>query len=164
MIVVSDTTPLISLLKIGRLDLLEKLFGIVYVPQAVYKELTINERFSDEAEQIDKSRFVVVKEVKNIGAVNILKRATGLDQGESEAIVLSDEMNADILLMDEVKGRKVSEEMGIKVMGTIGVLMAAYEECELTAVETRGCIDILQQNGRHISQLYYQRLLNMLND
>ena len=38
MIVVSDTTPLISLLKIGRLDLLEKLFGIVYVPQAVYKE------------------------------------------------------------------------------------------------------------------------------
>lgn len=164
MIVVSDTTPLISLLKIGRLDLLEKLFGIVYVPQAVYKELTINERFSDEAEQIDKSRFVVVKEVKNIGAVNILKRATGLDQGESEAIVLSDEMNADILLMDEVKGRKVSEEMGIKVMGTIGVLMVAYEECELTAVETRGCIDILQQNGRHISQLYYQRLLNMLND
>ena len=125
MIVVSDTTPLISLLKIGRLDLLEKLFGIVYVPQAVYRELTIDERFSDEAEQIDKSTFVIVKEVTNMGAVNVLKRATGLDQGESEAIVLSDEMNADILLMDEMKGRKVSEEMGIKVMGTIGVLMVA---------------------------------------
>ena len=164
MIVVSDTTPLISFLKIGHIDLLEKLFGIVYVPQAVYRELTIDERFSDEAEQIDKSTFVIVKEVTNMGAVNVLKRATGLDQGESEAIVLSDEMNADILLMDEMKGRKVSEEMGIKVMGTIGVLMVAYEERELTAMEARGCIEILQKNGRHISQLYYERLLNMLND
>lgn len=164
MIVVSDTTPLISLLKIGRLDLLEKLFGIVYVPQAVYRELTINERFSDEAEQIDKCKFVVVKEVTNIGAVNVLKRATGLDQGESEAIILSDEMNADILLMDEAKGRTVSGQMGIKVMGTIGVLIVAYEENELTAVEARSCIDILQKNGRHISQLYYERLLSMLND
>lgn len=42
MIVVSDTTPLISLLKIGRLDLLEKLFGNVLIPQAVYEELTVS--------------------------------------------------------------------------------------------------------------------------
>ena len=51
MIVVSDTTPLISLLKIDRIDLLEKLFGNVLIPQAVYEELTMDERFKMEASQ-----------------------------------------------------------------------------------------------------------------
>ena len=45
MIVVSDTTPLISLLKIDCIDLLEKLFGQVLIPQAVFDELTANERY-----------------------------------------------------------------------------------------------------------------------
>ena len=50
MIVVSDTTPLISLLKINRIDLLEKLFGDVLIPQAVFDELTADERFQRFAE------------------------------------------------------------------------------------------------------------------
>ena len=49
MIVISDTTPLISLLKINRLDLLEKLFGQVQIPQGVFSELTENPRFRNEA-------------------------------------------------------------------------------------------------------------------
>ena len=49
MIVVSDTTPLISFLKMRRIDLLEKLFGQVFVPRAVYNELTINVQFKQEA-------------------------------------------------------------------------------------------------------------------
>ena len=52
MIVVSDTTPLISLLKINRIDLLEKLFGDVLIPQAVFDELTADERFQLEANRI----------------------------------------------------------------------------------------------------------------
>ena len=46
MIVVSDTTPLISLLKVGHLDLLDKYFGEVQIPQAVFDELTSNKRFA----------------------------------------------------------------------------------------------------------------------
>ncbi len=164
MIVVSDTTPLISFLKIGRMELLERLFGSVLIPQAVYDELTVDMRFVQEARQIEQSKFVEVKPVKNSESVSILKRATGLDQGESEAIVLADELKADVLLMDEVKGRTVSGEMGIKVMGTIGMLMAAYERKELTSKEARECIDVLQNAGRHISQKYYQMLLNMLSE
>lgn len=105
MIVVSDTTPLISLLKIERLDLLEKLFGEVMIPQAVYDELTVDERFKLEAIQIRQKDFIKVKTINNSESASILKRATGLDQGESEAIVLTDELKADILLMDEAKGR-----------------------------------------------------------
>ena len=99
MIVVSDTTPLISLLKINRIDLLEKLFGEVLIPEAVFNELTIDERFQLEANQIRQKKYITVKTITNLNAVNLLKRATGLDLGE----ILTDEYNADLLLMDEAK-------------------------------------------------------------
>lgn len=159
MIVVSDTTPLISLLKINRTDLLEKLFGDVLIPQAVF-----DERFQLEADQIRQKKFIVVKPVNNPESVSILKRATGLDQGESEAIVLTDELKADLLLMDEAKGRNVSAQMGLRIMGTIGILMAAYEEHELTSDEVRECVDGLQRAGQHIGQRHYQMLLSKLKD
>lgn len=57
MIVISDTTPLISLLKINRIDLLEKPFGDVLIPQAVFEELTIDERFRLEADQIRQKKL-----------------------------------------------------------------------------------------------------------
>lgn len=162
MIVVSDTTPLISLLKIKRIGLLEKLFGEVVIPQAVFTELTVDIRFAEEAEVIKNEKFISVKEVSNMASVNILKRATGLDQGESEAIILSDEIQADILLMDEAKGRKISDQMGIHIMGTIGILMVAYGDDILTADEVKKCIDGLQNAGRHIGHKHYQMLLDRL--
>lgn len=164
MIVVSDTTPLISLLKIDRIDLLEKLFGQVLIPQAVFDELIADERFKSEADQIIQKQFIRVKAVKNPESASILKRATGLDRGESEAIVLTDEQNADVLLMDEAKGRTVSFQMGLKIMGTIGILMAAYEENELTEDEVRACVEGLKRAGRHISQKHYQMLLDRLRE
>ena len=100
--------------------------------------------------------------VSNPEAVRILRMATGLDQGESEAIVLTDERKADILLMDEAKGRAISGKMGITVMGTIGILISAYEENLITSEEVRKCIDDLQRSGRHIGERYYQMLLDRL--
>ena len=164
MIVVSDTTPLISLLKINRIDLLEKLFGKVLIPDAVFSELTVDERFQLEADQIRQKEFIVVKSVTNSEAASLLRRATGLDKGESEAIVLTDEWKAELLLMDEAKGRNVSAQMGLRIMGTIGILMAAYEEQELTSDEVRECISGLQRAGRHIGQRHYQALLDRLRN
>lgn len=162
MIVVSDTTPIISLLKINRLNLLEGLFEEILIPDAVYKELTSDKRFADEAKIVQSAAYIKNVMVSNPGAARILKMATGLDQGESEAIVLTDELKADILLMDEAKGREVSRQMGIVIMGTIGLLVSAYEDKLITSVEARKCIDNLQMAGRHIGKKHYKMLLDRL--
>lgn len=82
-------------LKIDRIDLLEKLFGQVLMPQAVFDELTVDERFKFEADQIRQRQFIIIKAIQNPQSANILKRTTGLDQGESEASILTDELSAD---------------------------------------------------------------------
>ena len=164
MIVVSDTTPLISLMKIRHLDLLEKYFGEVQIPEAVFHELTANTRFTDEAEQIRNCPFIHIVKVKDYKSVNLLRRATGLDLGESEAIVLSDNIQADLLLMDEAKGRDVADQMQIRIMGTIGFLMASYQNGNIATEEIKQCIEILRNSGRHIGEKYLQMLLQQIED
>lgn len=162
MIVVSDTTPLISLMKIGHLELVYELFGEIQIPDAVYNELVSSNRFVQEKHQIQGSSFIRKVIVEDVKAVQLLRRSTGLDAGESEAIILSDAVGADLLLMDEVKGRRVAKQMGIGLMGTIGMLMVAYEEEKLSKGEILECVDILRNNGRHISDKLYEQLLQKL--
>lgn len=143
MIVVSDTTPLITLMKIGHLDLLKKTFGEVQIPEAVYTELTSNPRFQTEIAQIQNCPFIHVQKIADKRSVNLLRRATGLDIGESEAIILSDNIHADLLLIDELKGRQVAEQMGIKIMGTIGFLIASFEEKNISETEIIESVEFL---------------------
>lgn len=164
MIVISDTTPLISLMKIGQLELLNLLFGEVQIPTAVFKELVSNSRFPEESRQIRECKFIKEVEVINVSAVNLLRRSTGLDEGESEAIVLSDSIHTSLLLVDEMKGRQVAMQMGIQIMGTIGVLLAANREKLLSREEVMNCIRILKITRRHISDKLYEQLIEKLSD
>lgn len=158
MIVVSDTTPVISLMKAGHLELLQKLFDIVYIPNAVKRELIENETYSEEAGMILDCGFLLVKEVENTKSVMILRNFTGLDAGESEAIILADEKQSDVLLMDEHKGRQVAKKMGITITGTVGILAQAFDEGLLTKDEILLCIERLKENGIRISEKLYQKL------
>ena len=158
MIVISDTTPIISLLKTGRLELLQKLFQVVYVPNAVYKELTENEIYFDEAQMVQECEFLFVEEVENKKSVSILRKFTGLDAGESEAIILADEKQSELLLMDEHKGRQVAKEMGITITGTIGILMQAFDEGMLTKEDVEECMECLKENDIRVSEKLYQKL------
>lgn len=78
MIVVADTTPLISLMKIDKLALLQSLFGKVYIPEAVYQELVRNPLFEREAQIVKNCEYICIIKISDERAVRILRRATGL--------------------------------------------------------------------------------------
>lgn len=96
-------------------------------------------------------------------SVNLFRRATGLDIGESEAIILSDDIHADLLLIDEVKGRQVAEQMGIKIIGTIGFLLASYEEKNISEAEIIEIVEFLRNSNRYISERYLNLLLERIS-
>ena len=158
MIVISDTTPIISLMKAGQLELLQKMFSIVHIPNAVYRELVENEAYSEEIRMVQKCEFILVEEVENAKSVTILQNLTGLDAGESEAIILADEKQSDVLLMDEHKGRQVARKMGITITGTIGILAQAFDEDILTREDVERCIERLKESEIRISEKLYQKL------
>ena len=98
MIVIADTTPLISLLKLNRLDLLKELFSTVYIPNFVLQELISNPKYKSEADTILNSQFIITKSITDTTALHILMRINMLDRGESEAIILANELNAEIIV------------------------------------------------------------------
>lgn len=164
MLVVSDTTPIISLMKDNRLGILKELFKEIVIPEAVYKELISNENFLEEADKIQKSAFIKTVVLEDRKIVDVFQRATGLDQGESEAIIYSDEKGADLLLMDESKGRQVAKQMNIRVIGTLGILQLANEKGLMTGGEVRHTLEVLKANQRHISDELMEIVLKKIRD
>lgn len=159
MIVISDTTPLITLMKAAKLNLLHELFGEIIIPEAMHAELTCNSEFQDEADLINKSDFIKVVSVLNRETVSALQRATGLDLGESEAIVYADENKADLLLVDEAHGRQVALNMGIAIMGSVGILLTAYREGLLSTAEAEDSFHKIIEARRHIDKSIFEKAL-----
>ena len=162
MTVISDTTPIISLIKINRLDLLKKLFGEILIPEAVYRELTTNVTFKNEADIVKNSDFLKTSSVQNRKALEILQASSGLDDGESEAIILADELNSDALIIDERKGRKVAQKLGIRITGTVGVLLQAHNENMITTDEIKQYLEQLRNSNIRLSDSLIQETLSLL--
>ncbi len=94
-----------------------------------------------------------------------MEKITNVPVGMSKYINVSNKENELIrnaLLLDEAKGRAISNQMGFNIMGTIGIIMAAFQENELSADDVLDCIHGLQKAGRYISQKHYQMFLDRL--
>jgi len=136
-------------------------YNEVLIPNAVYNEVCSNPDFSDEANVIKNSSFIKVQVVNNEQSVKIL-RASGLDLGESEAIVLADSLTNSLLLMDERKGRQIAQSMGIKITGTLGILIQAKKSGMVN--EIKPLLDALLNANVRISEALYNSILKQVDE
>ena len=121
--VICDAAVLIGLAKIGKLDLLEKLYEKIYIPWGVYNEVVVRGRSRPGAEEIDQAKWLGKIKVKDRTAVNLL--ASEFGQGESEVLVLGKELKADWVILDDARARTAAVSAGYRVIGLAGILLLA---------------------------------------
>ena len=112
MIVISDTSAITNLAAIQHLQLLPQLYNQVMVPEAVYCELTEIDPPVPGTLEVQTAPWLEVGKVVNRAVVERLQVEGRLDIGESEAIALALELNADLLLIDERRGRAEADRLG----------------------------------------------------
>lgn len=147
-VTVSDTSCLILFYKIGELELLKKLFGKLHITETVSKEF--NQPIPDWFEAVNPTS-------------NLEKGLSSyLDLGEATSIALASEYDDPLLIIDEIKGRKAAKELGIRITGSLGVLVAAKKKGHVQAIKP--LIDKIQRTNFRISKELIERVLEKVNE
>ncbi len=154
MIVVSDTSPILSLALIGRLELLRDLYGSIVIPEAVRFEIIASAQAG--AQEVARADWIMIRTISPDVVLKLLLRE--VDQGEAEAISLALRSNADILLIDDRKARRLAEYLELSVAGLLDVLQEAKQRQLITNVKP--ILDDLIAHARfRLSHKLYQRAL-----
>ena len=110
---VSNTSPIINLACIGQLDILRQLYGLIAIPESVYHEIAVTGSGAAGSREVQTLGWIETKKTTN--RLQVAALLIELDKGEAEAIVLALELNAELLLLDERRGRTVCIAAGIEV-------------------------------------------------
>ena len=155
-IVISNASPLIGLCGIGSLSILEKLWGEIIIPDAVYKEVVLNAAGKPGADMIADAckRWIKVLSVNSKNEVDALQAI--LDEGESEVIALGQELRADLLLLDNREPRLFAGEVNLKVIGVVGIIKLAWQRALITKPIDELCK--LKLNGFWIDDKIIERV------
>jgi predicted nucleic acid-binding protein len=156
--VVLNNTPLVAFWVLGRLDLLRDLFDEILIPPAVEAEfLAVEETVRREA--LGRAPWI------KTAALSHPRRAlayAGLDQGEAEVLALAEERDARLVIIDERKGRRYAERMGLPQTGSLGVLLLAKQAGLIDSVATS--IAKLQEAGLFLSADLVRRALEIAGE
>jgi len=154
MILIADTSPLNYLVQINHFDVVERLYGHIIVPEAVFRELTdLRTPQKVRTLLLDRPEWLHVRLLN--GPLDPSLEYLG--PGEQEAIQLAQELRASAILIDDKQGRAEASKRKLAVIGTLGVLAAAAEQGLLDLPEA---IDRLRQTSFHVSPQILKVLLN----
>ena len=158
--VVVNTTPLIALSHVGQMDILKKLYGEIIIPKAVYRELSVKTE-STCKKAVDRSlEWIRVENIKNQMAKTMYK--TQLHDGEVEVMILSKEIAADVVIIDDANAKKHAKYLGLPVTGTLGVLIKAKREGLIN--ELKPILYQMTENGIYISQSLIELCLKQVGE
>lgn len=159
-VVVSDASPLINLARAGQFNLLSVFYGRIVIPQAVYDEVVTHGAGRDGSREVQSASWIELQTPQDELAVRTL--ATELGRGEATAIVLSQELGASLLLIDEIRGRRIAQQLGLQVRGTLGILARARREKRILSL--REVLDRLRARGTWIEQELYEEVLRLVGE
>jgi uncharacterized protein len=162
-IVISDTSAITNLAAIQQLHLLSQLYERVIIPEAVYCELAdINPPVPGTLE-VQSVSWLEVRQVNSRITVKRLQSEVRLDLGESEAIALALELSAELLLIDERRGRAEADRLGLRITGLLGILVEAKRRNLVVVVKP--LMDALIATSEfRISSALYERILEMVDE
>ena len=153
--VVSNSSPIIHLAKIGHLDLLHDRFGEILIPQAVYEECVIDGKARPEVAAIKQASWLHVAPVVNRDLIRLL--SAEVDRGEAEAIALALEQQAALILLDDADAREKARIYHLKITGIVGILLGAKRTGKLVSLTKT--LTELSRTGFWLSQSLREQLL-----
>lgn len=151
---VSNATPLIYLAKAGRIGLLKKVFGQVFIPENVKIEVV------DRGKQLGEKDAYVVEKAIGEGWIKVLLVDTKeapikLDKGEEATLSLAKNLGLNVVLVDEAPARSAARLMGLTPRGTVFVLLKALEKNEIDLDEFLKILDELIDQGFRLKEEVY---------
>ncbi len=134
--IISNTSCLIVLDNIGLLYVLRELYGNILVTEEVSQE------FDKELED-----WVLIQKIHDEKYFKVINAF--IDKGEASAIVLALETDNSILIIDDLKGRKIAKNLGLSITGTLGVLLKAKQQGLISSLKE--VLDAFKDQGFRIS-------------
>lgn len=157
--VIVNSTPIIALCKAGALNLFKELYGDVTIPQAVYDEVS---RKNDAVRKtLLASPWIHRERVRDDSARRMYKAK--LHDGEVEVMMLAQEHGPDhLVVIDDNAARRAAEYLGLRLTGTVGVLVRAKELGLIDAVMP--IVRKMEANGIYLSDGLKDRVRRLANE
>lgn len=146
--VIVNSTPLIALCNAGLLNVLKAVYGQITIPQAVFDEVTAKP--DSACLQIKDNRdWIHVEKIMDVADRKMYKAK--LHAGEVDVMILAqNDPKADLVIIDDNAAKKTAKYLGLKVTGTIGVLLKAKRMGVIISV--KDAVDQIRNNGFYISE------------
>jgi predicted nucleic acid-binding protein len=149
-IVVSDSSPLIALAKIDSFALLRKIYGELYIPTEVYNEVVIAGVGLAGAVETSDSQWIHVCRIKNSVDLVTSQARFGLGTGELSTMILAKELRAGLVILDDLKARRLAQREGFRVQGCVAILEASFRTGYLP--DLRQAYDQMVKRGVYLNR------------
>ena len=142
--VIVNSTPVIGLANIGRLDVLRQMYGTITIPQAVFDEI----KSPSVQRQVNANRdWIRVEQISDTSQKQMYRAK--LHAGEVEVMILAQEKKADLVILDDNAAKKTAKFLGLRVIGTLGILVLAKKRGYIKEVSP--VLDALKRDGFFVS-------------
>lgn len=157
--VVVNSTPLIILCGIGRLDILKEMYQEIYIPVAVFREVTAKNDLAC-AQLRSAGAWIHIEQIQDYREKKMYKAK--LHDGEVEVMILAQEQEAGLVILDDNAAKKTAKYLGLTVTGTLGVLIKAKQQGIIETV--RPLLTEMRRNGFYVSSMVEYMVLEQAGE